>query len=310
MKNWIWSSFPLPRIDVLTDKKTEYNFTRNSFYGTLGEGLVKDIYLSSALVQNYQLFREHFVNHFGELVSTPEFVQVLSLFRETTSVRTLYDDLTKTRRSKEDELLHPLLHGDEMRIEEAFLEQLLKWLISQNVVEQQHTVRNVQSQKTCLKVYLKFVYFICPPVSNPRGMDAFPGYDSVSSSLEKSCESETAEVLPQEIKEQMVDLPSFITADQRVYIGKELYRLCDELERNEREKWRELQFESAIEVQKLFVKLVKNYFDGQTPLKAVEYYENLTRDHLDYLCDSFSEFLIVTEATDPVTSKMATLYNP
>jgi hypothetical protein len=159
-------------------------------------------------------------------------------------------------------------------------------------------------------VYLKFVYFICPPVSNPRGLDAFPGYDSVSSSLEKSCESETAEVLPQEIKEQMVDLPSFITADQRVYIGKELYRLCDELERNEREKWRELQFESAIEVQKLFVKLVKNYFDGQTPLKAVEYYENLTRDHLDYLCDSFSEFLIVTEATDPVTSKMATLYNP
>ena len=79
---------------------------------------------------------------------------------------------------------------------------------------------------------------------------------------------------------------------------------------NEREKWRELQFESAIEVQKLFVKLVKNYFDGQTPLKAVEYYENVTRDHLDYLCDSFSEFLIVTEATDPVTSKMATLYNP
>ena len=150
---------------------------------------------------------------------------------------------------------------------------------------------------------------MCPPLPGARGLDNFWGDSSVASSLERaSLETDMSESLPPEIKEQIFDLPSFITPEQRNYVGERILNICTDLEKHDKDQWNELKFENEIEVQKLFVKLAKNYFDGSTTLEAVQYYENLTREHLDYICSKFGEFLLLTEGPDPLTNEFGTLF--
>jgi len=147
---------------------------------------------------------------------------------------------------------------------------------------------------------------MCPPLP---GRNAEMLCDSVASSFENRSDTEMSES-QQDIDEQFWDLPSFITPKQRRYVGKRVRKICAELEKDDRNRWHQLDFDNTQDLQKHFIKLAKNYFDGSTTAEAIKYYENLTLRQLDYICLIFSEFLIVTEGPDPITREYAKLFQP
>ena len=63
---------------------------------------------------------------------------------------------------------------------------------------------------------------MCPPVSGNRSSDSIFG-DSPASPLSENLSRDNilSASLPPEIKEQIFDLPSFITQEQRNYVGEQ-----------------------------------------------------------------------------------------
>ena len=107
---------------------------------------------------------------------------------------------------------------------------------------------------------------MCPPVTGGRG-EMLLG-ESVPSSFENRSENELSEQLPDAIKDQLFDLPSFITPEQRSYVGNQILNICDNMPSYMKKRMIDADIENDIELQKLFVKLAKNYFDGSTTLEG------------------------------------------
>ena len=146
---------------------------------------------------------------------------------------------------------------------------------------------------------------MCPSIPGHKNDNSlFPA--SLDSSSDQRSESYFSDNLSQEIKDQIFDLPSFLTPEQRHYVGAQLMKI-DEPKLGKGIST--LKFESEIEVQKSFIKLAKNYFDGKTTMKAIEYYENITRNQIDYICLKFKEFLFVTEGPDPKVEKLSKFFH-
>ena len=171
---------------------------------------------------------------------------------------------------------------------------------------------------------------MCPSIPGHKNDNSlFPA--SLDSSSDQRSESYFSDNLSQEIKDQIFDLPSFLTPEQRHYVGAQLMKIDEpklgkgistlkfESEIEVQKSFiklaknyfdgKTLKFESEIEVQKLFIKLAKNYFDGKTTMKAIEYYENITRNQIDYICLKFKEFLFVTEGPDPKVEKLSKFFH-
>ena len=94
--------------------------------------------------------------------------------------------------------------------------------------------------------------------------------ESVPSSFENRSENELSEQLPDAIKDQLFDLPSFITPEQRSYVGNQILNICEDMSSYMKKRMVDIaEIENHLELQKLFVKLAKNYFDGSTTLEGM-----------------------------------------
>ena len=128
---------------------------------------------------------------------------------------------------------------------------------------------------------------MCPPVTGGRG-EMLLG-ESVPSSFENRSENELSEQLPDAIKDQLFDLPSFITPEQRSYVGNQILNICDNMPNYMKKRMIDADIENDIELQKLFVKLAKNYFDGSTTLEGtVENFYYIDLDAYNFLKFDFS----------------------